>query len=49
MPKGIMPATQGNPDRLHEDKWMLGASANLNVESEAKVPTTPAPDWSLPC
>ena len=36
MPKGIMPATQGNPDRLHEDKWMLGASANLNVESESE-------------
>ena len=36
MPKGIMPATQGNPDRLHENKWMLGASANLNVESESE-------------
>ena len=23
-------------DRLHEDKWMLGASANLNVESESE-------------
>lgn len=34
MPKGVMPATQGNPDRLHEDKWLLGLSASLNVESE---------------
>lgn len=36
MPKGVMPSTQGNPDRLHEDKWMLGVSANLNVESESE-------------
>lgn len=36
MPKGIMPATQGNPDRLNENKWMLGVSANLNVESESE-------------
>ena len=34
MPKGVMPATQGNPDRLHEDKWMLGLSTSMNVESE---------------
>lgn len=34
MPKGVMPGTQGNPERLHEDKWMIGVSANLNVESE---------------
>ena len=34
MPKGVMPDTQGNPERLHEDKWMIGVSANLNVESE---------------
>ena len=36
MPKGIMPATQGNPERLNENKWMLGISANLNVESESE-------------
>ena len=36
MPRGVMPATQGSPDRLHEDKWMLGLSANLNVESESE-------------
>ena len=36
MPKGIMPSTQGNPNRLHEDKWMLGASASMNVESESE-------------
>lgn len=36
MPKGVMPSTQGNPDRLHEDKWMVGLSANLNVESESE-------------
>ena len=36
MPKGIMPSTQGNPERLNEDKWMLGASASLNVESESE-------------
>lgn len=34
MPKGVMPSTQGNPDRLHEDKWMLGLSTSMNVESE---------------
>ena len=36
MPKGIMPSTQGNPNRLNEDKWMLGASASMNVESESE-------------
>lgn len=34
MPKGVMPSTQGNPDRLDEDKWMVGLSTSLNVESE---------------
>ena len=34
MPKGVMPATQGNPKRLNEDKILFGASASLNVESE---------------
>lgn len=36
MPKGVMPSTQGSPDRLHEDKWMVGVSGNLNVESESE-------------
>lgn len=36
MPKGVMPSTQGNPERLNEDKWMIGVSANLNVESESE-------------
>lgn len=34
MPKGVMPATQGSPNRLHEDKILFGASTSLNVESE---------------
>lgn len=34
MPKGVMPATQGNPNRLHEDKLLVGISSSLNVESE---------------
>lgn len=34
MPKGVMPATQGSPNRLHEDKLLFGASTSLNVESE---------------
>lgn len=34
MPKGVMPSTQGNPNRLNEDKLMLGVSSSLNVESE---------------
>lgn len=34
MPKGVMPATQGNPNRLNEDKIMLGISTSINVESE---------------
>lgn len=36
MPKGIMPSTQGNPNRLNEDKWMLAASTSMNVESESE-------------
>ena len=36
MPKGVMPATQGNPKRLNEDKILFGASASLNVESESE-------------
>lgn len=34
MPKGVMPSTQENPNRLNEDKLMLGLSTSLNVESE---------------
>ena len=36
MPKGIMPATQGNPNRLREDKLLFGLSSSLNVESESE-------------
>lgn len=36
MPKGLMPATQGNPNRLNEDKIMLGVSTSINVESESE-------------
>lgn len=36
MPKGIMPATQGNPNRLREDKLLFGFSSSLNVESESE-------------
>ena len=36
MPRGVMPATQGNPNRLHEDKMMFGLSASVNVESESE-------------
>lgn len=34
MPWGVMPTTQGNAYRLNEKKMLIGASANLNVESE---------------
>lgn len=34
MPKGVMPATQGNPNILNEDKILFGLSTSLNVESE---------------
>lgn len=33
-PKGAMPATQGSPDRLGDDKLMVALSASMNVESE---------------
>jgi len=33
-PKGAMPMTQGNPKLLHENKMLIGLSANYNVESE---------------
>ena len=34
MPKGVMPSTQGSPNRQHEDKLLFGLSTSLNVESE---------------
>lgn len=34
MPKGVMPATQGNLNRLNEDKILFGLSGSINVESE---------------
>ena len=34
MPWGVMPSTQGNPNRLNENKLLVGVSASLNVESE---------------
>lgn len=33
-PKGVMPATQGNPGQLALDKLLVGLSASMNVESE---------------
>ncbi|MCR5313725.1 MAG: OprO/OprP family phosphate-selective porin [Bacteroidaceae bacterium] len=36
MPMGVMPKTQGNPKLLHENKFMLAGSANLNVEAESE-------------
>ncbi|WP_303676038.1 porin, partial [uncultured Muribaculum sp.] len=33
-PKGVMPATQGNPRQLDLDRMLIGVSASLNVESE---------------
>lgn len=35
-PMGTMPATQGNPKLLNENKLQLAASANINVESESE-------------
>jgi len=35
-PKSVMPASQGNPNLLKEDKWMLAASTSMNVESESE-------------
>lgn len=33
-PKGVMPASQGNPNQLDLDKLLVGVSASMNVESE---------------
>ena len=34
MPKGEMPATQGNPNNLKEDKMQFGVSTSYNAEAE---------------
>ncbi|MBQ7634725.1 MAG: porin [Bacteroidaceae bacterium] len=34
MPRGVMPSTQGDPSRLHENKMLFGLSLSENVESE---------------
>lgn len=33
-PYGAMPATQGDPRRLHDNKMLIGVSGSINVESE---------------
>lgn len=34
MPYGVMPSSQGSPDRLNDNKMLIGLSTSLNVESE---------------
>lgn len=34
MPFGVMPSSQGSPDRLDDNKMLIGVSTSLNVESE---------------
>lgn len=34
MPNGVMPSSQGSPNRLDENKVLVALSANYNVESE---------------
>ena len=34
MPLGLMPSTQGDPNRLNDNKILLAASGSINVESE---------------
>lgn len=36
MPKGVMPATQGNPDNLNDDKMLFAVSTSYNVEAQAE-------------
>ncbi len=36
MPKGVMPSSQGDPNRLNEDKLLFGISLSENVESESE-------------
>ena len=42
-PFGIMPASQGDPRRLNDNKLLLGVSSSLNVESESESTN----DWRL--
>ena len=35
-PYGVMPGSQGDPRRLHDNKMLVGVSASLNVESESE-------------
>lgn len=43
MPKGEMPATQGDPDNLHTDKMMIGLSTSYNAEAESQSSN----DWRV--
>ena len=36
MPKGVMPSTQGDPNRLNLDRMLIGLSVSENVESESE-------------
>lgn len=36
MPFGVMPSTQGDPNRLNENKLLFAISGNINVESESE-------------
>ena len=36
MPFGVMPSTQGDPNRLNENKLLFALSGNINVESESE-------------
>lgn len=36
MPLGLMPSTQGDPNRLNDNKILLAASGSINVESESE-------------
>lgn len=44
-----MPSTQGNPNRLNEDKILFGLSGSINVEVKMRVPMIPVWGWNLPC
>lgn len=35
-PNGAVPTSQGNPDLLNENRWMIAASTSINVESESE-------------
>ncbi|MCR5298690.1 MAG: OprO/OprP family phosphate-selective porin [Paludibacteraceae bacterium] len=36
MPLGLMPSTQGDPNRLNDNRILLAASGSVNVESESE-------------